>query len=173
MIFNTLAATADTEWLMIDSTIVRAHQCASGAKGGRKIRHLGRSCGGFTTKIHALCDALGNPLRFVLTGGERHDSTQALPLLDGMRGDYVLADKGYDADYIAKAAENIGAQAVIPSRSNSKNPRVYDAHLYKERNHIERLFGKLKQFRTHRHTLRQNRIQAFWDLSTSPPSCYG
>jgi len=39
MIFNTLAATADTEWLMIDSTIVRAHQCASGAKGGRKIRH--------------------------------------------------------------------------------------------------------------------------------------
>ncbi|MFN5173541.1 MAG: transposase, partial [Holosporaceae bacterium] len=86
-------------------------------------------------------------LRFVLTGGERHDSTQALPLLDGMRGDYVLADKGYDADYIAKAAENIGAQAVIPSRSNSKNLRVYDAYLYKERNHIERLFGKIKQFR--------------------------
>jgi transposase len=108
-------------------------------KRGQKNQALGRSCGGFTTKIHALCDALGNPLRFVLTGGERHDSTQALPLLDGMRGDYVLADKGYDADY--------GAQAVIPSRSNSKNPRVYDAHLYKERNHIERLFGKLKQFR--------------------------
>jgi transposase len=116
-------------------------------KRGQKNQALGRSCGGFTTKIHALCDALGNPLRFVLTGGERHDSTQALTLLDGMRGDYVLADKGYDADYIAKAVENIGAKTVIPSRSNSKNSRFYDVYLYKERNHIERLFGKLKQFR--------------------------
>ncbi len=116
-------------------------------KRGQKNQALGRSCSGFTTKIYALCDALGNLLRFVLTGGERHDSTQALPLLDGMRGDYVLADKGYDADYIAKAAENISAQAVILSRSNSKNLRVYNAYLYKERNHIERLFGKIKQFR--------------------------
>jgi transposase len=116
-------------------------------KRGQKHQALGRSCGGFTTKIHALCDALGNPLRFILTGGERHDCTQALALLDGLRGDYLLADKGYDAAYIVEAAQKMGAHAVIPPRANNKEPRFYDVHLYKERNHIERLFAKLKQFR--------------------------
>lgn len=116
-------------------------------KRGQHNQALGRSCGGFTTKIHALCDALGNPLRFILTGGERHDCTQALALLDGMCGNHVLADKAYDAAYIMEAAENIGAKVVIPPRSNSTMPRAYDKDLYKERNHIERMFGKLKQFR--------------------------
>jgi transposase len=94
-----------------------------------------------------LCDALGNPLRFILTGGERHDCTQALTLISGIRGHYLLADKGYDAAYIIEAAENMGIQAIIPPRSNSITPRVIDKHIYKERNHIERLFAKLKQFR--------------------------
>jgi transposase len=57
------------------------------------------------------------------------------------------ADKGYDAAYIVKAAQDMGAKAVIPSRSNSDAPRPYDEILYKERNLIERMFGKLKQFR--------------------------
>ncbi len=117
------------------------------SKRGQKNQALGRSCGGFTTKIHALCDALGNPLRFILTEGQRHDCTQALALLEGITGQALLADKGYDADYIVKAAENMGAKPVIPSRSNAENPRAYDEYLYKERNLIERLFGKLKQFR--------------------------
>jgi transposase len=64
-----------------------------------------------------------------------------------MKADFVLADNGYDADYIIKAAENIGAVAVIPPKSNRKTPRSFYASLYKERNHIERLFNKLKHFR--------------------------
>lgn len=61
-----------------------------------------------------------------------------------MQADAVLADKGYDADYIIKAVENMGAMVVIPPKSNRKIQREYDAELYKERNHIERLFNKLK-----------------------------
>ena len=116
-------------------------------KRGQKNQALGRSKGGFTTKIHAVCDAMGNPIRFILTGGERNDCTQALDLLEGMSGQAVLADKGYDADYIVEAAEIMGAIAVIPPKSNRKVQREYDRDLYKERNLIERMFGKLKQFR--------------------------
>ena len=116
-------------------------------KRRQKNQALGRSKGGFTTKIHAVCDAMGNPIRFILTGGERNDCTQALDLLEGMSGQAILADKGYDADYIVEAAEIMGAIAVIPPKSNRKVQREYDRDLYKERNLIERMFGKLKQFR--------------------------
>ena len=116
-------------------------------KRGQVNHSFGRSRGGFTTKVHALCDALGNPLRFILTGGHRSDYTQALALLDGYSARAVWGDKGYDADYIVEAAENMGAITVIPSKSNRTIQRDYDEALYKERNLIERMFGKLKQFR--------------------------
>jgi transposase len=64
-----------------------------------------------------------------------------------MKADAVLADKGYDADYIVEAVEDMGAIAVIPPKSNRKTERKYDKDLYKERNLIERLFNKLKHFR--------------------------
>ena len=69
MIFNTLAADADMEWVRIDSTLVRAHPQAAGAKNSPN-QALGRSCGGFSTKIHAACDALGHPIRCIRTGGQ-------------------------------------------------------------------------------------------------------
>lgn len=59
----------------------------------------------------------------------------------------LLADKGYDANYMIEAAERINATAVIPPRSQRKAPRDYDQELYKERNLIERMFNKLKHFR--------------------------
>ncbi len=86
-------------------------------------------------------------MRFILTGGQRNDCTQALQLLEGLRAEAVLADKGYDADYIVEAAGNMRAIAVIPPKSNRKIQREYDKELYKERNLVERLFNKLKHFR--------------------------
>jgi transposase len=118
-----------------------------GRKRGQKNEALGRCRGGFATKIHAACDSRGHPLRFILTAGQASDYTQALALLKDMRAEAVLADKGYDADYIVEAVGKMGAIAVIPPKSNRKTPREYDANLYKERNHIERMFNKLKHFR--------------------------
>jgi len=86
-------------------------------------------------------------LRFILTAGEVSDYTQALSLLENMKAEAVLADKGYDADYITEAVGNMGAIVVIPPKSNRKVLRHYDKELYKERNHIERMFNKLKHFR--------------------------
>ncbi|VVC42729.1 Transposase DDE domain,Putative transposase IS4/IS5 family [Cinara cedri] len=108
---------------------------------------LGRSKGGYSTKLHAACDALGNPLRFFVTAGQRSDYVKALDLVEGKKMAALIADKGYDANYMIKAAEAINAEPVIPPRSNRKTPREYDKELYKERNLIERMFNKLKNFR--------------------------
>lgn len=119
--------------------------------GGRKKRGvnqaLGRSRGGFSTKIHALSDGLGNPLELALTAGQVHDVTQASGLLVGKQAQHVIADKGYDADGLIAQIEQQGAAAVIPPRTNRKPPREYDRHVYKERHLIECLFGKLKHYR--------------------------
>jgi transposase len=108
---------------------------------------LGRSCGGFSTKIHAVCDALGNPLRFIVTDGATHDSTQLIELIDKLRTGAVLADKAYDAKYIIDAIKEVAAVPVIKSRKNAIIPRVIDNYLYKERHKIECLFGFLKHYR--------------------------
>ena len=86
-------------------------------------------------------------MQFMLTGGEASDFLQACPLLEDKKADAVLADKGYDADYIVTKIQAMGAEAVIPPRSIRTTSRNYDTVLYKERNAIERMFGKMKHFR--------------------------
>ena len=140
----------DMEHLILDSTVIRAHPCAAGASkksGGQDTQALGRSRGGFSTKIHVNVDALGNPLRFTLTAGQRHDITQAEPLIDGYQGEHVIADKSYDADEFRQTIQASGAKPVIPSRSNRKEPYDYDKHLYKERHLVECFIGKIKHYR--------------------------
>ena len=138
----------DTEHVMVDATIIRAHACSAGYEKDGNAKHaLGRSQGGFTTKIHALCDALGNPLKFILTPGQRNDITQGAELIKEIENTTILADKGYDSDEFVKIIESQGSKAVIPPRKNRKIQRDYDQHIYKERHLIECFFGKIKHFR--------------------------
>jgi transposase len=109
---------------------------------------IGRSRGGLSTKIHALVDALGNPLAFRLTAGQTHDLVGADALLPQMAADRLIADKAYDADArVLQPLAGAGKTAVIPPRSNRLAPRDFDRELYKERHLIENFFCKLKQFR--------------------------
>lgn len=108
---------------------------------------MGRSRGGLTTKIHMMCDALGMPLKFILTAGQASDMLQAIPLLTGEKAAYVIADKGYDSGNILNYIKQMNFIAVIPPKSNRIIQRDYDKFLYKDRNLIERLFNRLKQFR--------------------------
>lgn len=94
-----------------------------------------------------LADALGRPLRFILTGGEVHDSQTAEALLDGCQGAKVIADKAYDSNAIRKTIADAGMQAVIPSNRSRKVIIPHDQAIYRERNRIERCFNKLKHFR--------------------------
>lgn len=108
---------------------------------------MGRSRGGFTSKLHVQTDALGNPIKFILTGGECADITVAPQLLEHVSNCNVLGDKGYDGDKLTQQIEEQGCIPVLPPRSNRKNPRTYDRHLYKERHLIENFFGKIKEYR--------------------------
>lgn len=108
---------------------------------------MGRTRGGLTTKIHLLCNQLGEPLQFCLTAGNINDCTPAIALLGERKAEAVVADKGYDTDAIVEHIEAIGAQVVIAPKANRLRQRLYDKELYKQRNRIERCFSRLKQFR--------------------------
>ncbi len=101
-----------------------------------------------STKIHAECDALGNPTDFHLTPGQAHDLEGADVFLEDFEADALLADKAFDADErVLKRLSKKGVEAVIPPKSNRKEPRKYDKELYKARHLIENFFAKLKQYR--------------------------
>ena len=116
-------------------------------KRGADDEAIGRSRGGPSTKINAVVDALGNPLRFILTGGQVHDSKQSEILIEGFDFDKLLADKGYDSDRFRAVICAAGAEAVIPSIGARTKPIPYDKDTYKERNLVERFFCLIQQFR--------------------------
>jgi transposase len=99
-----------------------------------------------TTKTHAVVDALGNPLRFILTPGQTHDVTQAKELIAALPADHVLGDKGYDSNDLRNTIKGQNAIPVIPPRSTSPQAPC-DFTLYCERNLVERFFQKIKHFR--------------------------
>ncbi|QGJ68690.1 Transposase DDE domain [Planctomycetales bacterium 10988] len=123
---------------------------------------LGRSRGGFSTKIHLLCDGQGHPLAFHLTAGQAHESTALAPLLERAEEDFIdscgpplawpmrlAGDKAYRADWIDELLESLGITPVIPSKSSERNRRAagFDPAQYRRRNLIERVIGWLKECR--------------------------
>lgn len=112
-------------------------------------------------------DALGNPLRLILTGGQVADITQGPALVDALATDAVVADKGYDSNAFVDTITRMGAEAVIPPRSNRLTPREFDRERYKARNLVERFFNRLKQFRrlATRYDKLANRFNAFLHLA--------
>lgn len=149
------------DWSMhfVDGTVVRAHQCAAGARGGQKEEALGRSCGGFSTKIHLRAEGHGKPMAFVLSGGERHESKYLQPLLETgavvragrgrprIRPDRLVGDKGYSYTSVRKYLHARGIRVTIPRRKDQGDDICFDAVLYKQRNKIERLVNRFKSFR--------------------------
>lgn len=116
--------------------------------GSADEQALGRSRGGFSTKIHVVVGGVGNPLRLCLTAGQCHESTQAEALLAGFSFQRVIADRGYAGQalidlILAASAE----QPVIPPHQSAEQPRAYDTWLYRERHLVECFINKIKHFR--------------------------
>ena len=133
-----------------------------GNKKNNEDQALGRSRGGFSTKIHAVVDVTGVPLSFTLTGGQQNDITQAESVLEKVsipnqigrprkRCHYLAADKGYDALSFRQYCDKHKIIPVIPYRRNRINkpgrPRKFHSSIYKQRNVVERFFGKIKEMR--------------------------
>ena len=109
----------------------------------------GRGIGGLTTKVHAVVDGLGNPLRFLLSPGTRNDIVYAEELLEpfDLNGKKVLADMGYDQEAFCEYIRLRGGDPIIPSRVTNRIQRLIDEDEYKERHLVENLFQKLKNNR--------------------------
>jgi transposase len=146
-IMDALAVAHDAAVQMIDTSIVRVHQhgaCITNNAG----QHMGRSRGGLTSKIHVVVDGNGLPVRLGLTGGQAHDNRLCSVLLQQLpRRARLLADRGYDADWIRAFVTERGAWANIPPKRNRKDPICFSPYLYRDRNLVERFFNKIKQCR--------------------------
>jgi transposase len=118
-----------------------------GRPGGQADQALGRSRGGFGTKIHGAVSGLGLPVKLHLSGGQVADVTQAERLIAGTASAVVIADRGYDSAAVVAAVEATGAEAVIPTQKNRKVQRAYDRALYRGRGVGENFWAKLKQYR--------------------------
>ena len=115
--------------------------------GGQDDQALGRSRGGFGTKIHGSFDGLGHPVELLVTAAQESDIAQVEDLLGAHEPELVIADKGYDKKALVEEIESRGAEAVIPTLANRKEQREVDPHLYRERNVCERFWSKVKRYR--------------------------
>ena len=116
----------------------------------QKNQCIGVSRGGRSTKIHAVVDALGNPIHVQLSAGNVHDVKVAQEMLEAVKlrpGMAVLADKAYGKWELREYIANHGADFCIPPKSNESDPWYVDWWLYKERHLVETFFLKLKEFR--------------------------
>jgi transposase len=146
-LMDALAAAHDAEIQIIDTSIVRVHQHAA-CIARNKRQSMGRSRGGLTSKIHVVVDRSGLPVRLALTTGEAHDNRLAAKLLSRLKsGSMLLADRGYDADWIRTLVRQHGAWANIPPKSNRTESLSFSPYLYRARNLVERFFNKIKHCR--------------------------
>lgn len=115
---------------------------------GASRQAIGRSRGGWTTKVHALTDVIGRPYALALTPGNVADVKAAPALLEHAgRMRYLIADKGYDANSLRRSLREGGTVPVIPGRRSRKRPIRYDEQRYRDRHLIENAFCRLKDFR--------------------------
>lgn len=140
---------ADHETHILDSSVIKVHQHACGAIGKAPYKQaIGKSAGGWTTKVHIVTDSLGLPLHIFITVGQRHDVVLAKDLLLAAGPcENVIMDKAYHSDELRHFIASKGEKAVIPYKRNSLYPNDFDKDLYKERHLVECLFGRMKNYR--------------------------
>lgn len=146
-VFTMLATSQVFSWIRRSCAHMPPQRGSPLKKGGQKAQALGRTRGGFTTKLNLSLSDACIPLRFILVEGHRNDITQASVLIEGYSYEHVIGDKAYDSDAFIAEITSRDAIAVTPPRKRRTEPRAYDETLYKRRNLIERFFGWLKQYR--------------------------
>ncbi|GAB5463246.1 MAG: hypothetical protein HoeaKO_33370 [Hoeflea alexandrii] len=150
MMAGLAAEHGEEKTVMIDATYLKAHRTATslGVKKRGRGRLIGRTKGGMTTKLHAICDSRGRPLNLFVTAGQVSDYNGARALLSRLPDvEWLLGDRGYDADWFREALKDKGIRACIPGRKQRKKPVKYDKRRYRRRNRIEIMFGRLKDWR--------------------------
>ncbi|MFK7941685.1 MAG: IS5 family transposase [Paracoccaceae bacterium] len=136
--------------VMIDATHLKAHRTAASLfKRGVLPRCIGRTKGGLNSKLHAVCDQIGQPIIMLLTEGQVSDYKGASTILPALptSARTLIGDKGYDGDALRAAITARGIEPCIPPRKGRNEPASYCKHTYRRRNLVERMFGRLKDWR--------------------------
>jgi len=145
-----LAAVADEaagEIRCLDCSHVKVHQDGSNAADGRDRQAIGQTKGGLNTKIAAVVDGLGRAVAVCLAPGQRNDQKAVAPLLDGLRGAWAVADRGFDSATFRHELTQRHARPCIPPRRTSRIVYFYLERLYQHRHVVENFFGRIKRFR--------------------------
>jgi transposase len=139
------------EVLGLDSTSVKVHPDGTGALKKNGPQSIGKSRGGWNTKIHMVAADARTAITFALSPGNAHDAPEGRELLRDLgpmpEGLPLLMDRAYEGDETRQLVLSLGMIPVVPPKSNRIEPWVYDRALYKKRNEIDRLFRRLKGFR--------------------------
>jgi transposase len=139
------------EAVSLDSTSIKVHPDGTGALKKNGPQSIGKSRGGWNTKVHMVAADARTAIAFALSPGNAHDAPEGRELLWELprmpEGLPMLMDKAYEGDETRQLVLDLGMVPVVPPKSNRKDPWEYDRALYKKRNEIERLFRRLKGFR--------------------------
>ena len=130
----------------LDASHIKVHQDANTKDPDNEA--IGMTCGGRNTKLHAIVDSAGHPVRLSLTAGQVNDCTQSLPMTSELQaGEELLADRAYDVDALRNDMKEKGVAVCIPPKSNRRNPATYNKETYKKRHHVENFFQRAKRCR--------------------------
>ena len=139
------------EAVSMDSTSVKVHPDGTGALKKNGPQSIGKSRGGWTTKIHMVSADARTAIAFSLSPGQAHDAPEGRKLLNRMGQQHdnpsLIMDRAYEGDETRQLALALGYTPVVPPKASRLDPWEYDREMYKRRNEIERLFRRLKGFR--------------------------
>ncbi|RKJ27646.1 IS5 family transposase [Butyricicoccus sp. 1XD8-22] len=137
--------------ISLDSTCIKVHPDGMGALKKNGTQSIGRTRGGWNTKLHMVAASDRDGVIFSLSAGNCGDGPEGRALLQQLgpadHPVYLLMDRAYEGDETRALAVELGYMPVVPPKSNRKEPWDYDKELYKQRNQVERLFRRIKRFR--------------------------
>lgn len=132
---------------MIDSTFLKVHRTAASMACSDPERHIGKSRGGLTCKLHLLCNEFGLPIDFMITGGEVHDVKPAPDLISHSKMTGLIADKAYGSTEVRSSLKRRKRKCCILAKSNAKAKIPHDQTTYKKRHRIENMFARIKDLK--------------------------
>ena len=131
----------------LDTTHVKLHRCACNPSGGQAFQAMGRTKGGMNSKVGAIVDEAGQPIRLLLSAGNEADISHAQPLIEEIPRNLLAADKAFDSDPLRAWLFERGITPCIPSRSNRLKPCRFSRASYRKRHLVENFFERIKNFR--------------------------
>jgi transposase len=146
-VWDLLAPRTRGKTVYLDASHIKVHRSGLNPAGGREAQAIGKTKGGWNTKLHAAVDGGGTPQALALSPGHEADVSHAPELLETTTAGKAVADKGYDSDPLRAWLVGRGITPCIPPRSNRTNPRPYSHASYRKRHLVENFFEKIKTFR--------------------------